>query len=94
MGVSELVEPISRRTQRATPARLTPPVRSGARRPDCGLSLTSYFSGRPTGSLMEQSQLTNWEAAKIGLLLSAGVATLFLIFWPASRSSLSLARMP
>jgi VIT1/CCC1 family predicted Fe2+/Mn2+ transporter len=34
---------------------------------------------------MKQRQLTNWEAAKIGLLLSAGVAFLFLIFWPASR---------
>jgi hypothetical protein len=34
---------------------------------------------------MKQRQLTNWEAAKIGLLLSAGVAFLFVIIWPASR---------
>jgi uncharacterized membrane protein len=34
---------------------------------------------------MKQRQLTNWGAAKIGLLLSAGVAFLFLIIWPASR---------
>jgi hypothetical protein len=34
---------------------------------------------------MKQSQLTTWEAAKIGLLISAGVACLFLIIWPASR---------
>jgi hypothetical protein len=34
---------------------------------------------------MKQTQLTNWGAAKIGLLLSAGVAFLFLIIWPASR---------
>lgn len=34
---------------------------------------------------MKQTKLTNWEAAKIGLLLSAGVAFLLLIFWPASR---------
>jgi hypothetical protein len=33
---------------------------------------------------MKQRQLTNWEAAKIGLLLSAGVAFLLLIIWPAS----------
>ena len=33
---------------------------------------------------MKQRQLTNWEAAKIGLLLSAGVAFL-LIIWPDSR---------
>ena len=35
---------------------------------------------------MKQSQLTNWEAAKIGLLLSAGVAFLLFIIWPASLS--------
>ena len=34
---------------------------------------------------MNQRELTNWEAAKIGALLSAGVAFLFLIIWPASR---------
>lgn len=34
---------------------------------------------------MEQRQLTNWEAAKIGSLFSAGVAGLLLIIWPASR---------
>ena len=34
---------------------------------------------------MKQIQLTNWEAAKIGLLLSAGVGCLLLIIWPASR---------
>ena len=33
---------------------------------------------------MKQSLLTNWEAAKIGLLLSAGVAFLLLIILPAS----------
>lgn len=33
---------------------------------------------------MKQRQLTNWEAAKIGLLLSTGVAFLLLIIWPAS----------
>ncbi|MEP7133375.1 MAG: hypothetical protein ABI904_00440 [Chloroflexota bacterium] len=35
---------------------------------------------------MKQSHLTNWEAAKIGLLLSAGVAFLLFIIWPASLS--------
>ena len=34
---------------------------------------------------MKQRQLTNWEAAKIGLLLSASVAFLFLIIRPDSR---------
>jgi len=34
---------------------------------------------------MKQNQLTNnWEATKIGLVLSAGVAFLLFIFWPAS----------
>jgi len=33
---------------------------------------------------MKQRQLTNWEAAKIGLLLSAAVAFLLLFIWPAS----------
>jgi len=34
---------------------------------------------------MKQKQLTNnWEAAKIGLVLSAGVAFLLFILWPAS----------
>jgi len=34
---------------------------------------------------MKQKQLTNnWEAAKIGLVLSAGVAFLLFIIWPAS----------
>ena len=33
---------------------------------------------------MKQIQLTNWEAAKIGLLLSAGVAVLSLIIRPDS----------
>jgi len=34
---------------------------------------------------MQQKQLTNWEAVKIGGLLSAGLAGLLLIVWPASR---------
>ena len=33
---------------------------------------------------MKQRQLTNWEATKIGLLFSAGVALLLLMIWPAS----------
>jgi hypothetical protein len=34
---------------------------------------------------MKQKQLTNnWEAAKIGFVLSAGVAFLLFIIWPAS----------
>jgi|RhiMetdeSRZDD1v2_1073273.scaffolds.fasta_scaffold13356_11 hypothetical protein len=34
---------------------------------------------------MKQKQLTNnWEAAKIGLVLSAGVSFLLFIIWPAS----------
>ena len=34
---------------------------------------------------MKQNQLTNnWEVAKIGLVLSAGVAFLLFIIWPAS----------
>lgn len=35
---------------------------------------------------MKQSLLTNWEATKIGLVLSAGVAFLLFIIWPASWS--------
>lgn len=35
---------------------------------------------------MKQSQLTNWEATKIGLVFSAGIAFLLLIIWPASLS--------
>jgi hypothetical protein len=34
---------------------------------------------------MKQTQLTYWEAGKIGLLLSAGVTFLFLIIRPESR---------
>jgi hypothetical protein len=34
---------------------------------------------------MKQIQLTNWATAQIGLLLSAGVAFLLLMIWPASR---------
>ena len=34
---------------------------------------------------MKQTQLTQWEAIKIGLLLSAGVTFLFLIIRPDSR---------
>jgi hypothetical protein len=34
--------------------------------------------------IMKQIQLTNWEAAKIGLLLSAGVAVLSLMIQPDS----------
>ncbi len=34
---------------------------------------------------MKQGQLTNWEATKIGLLLSAGVAVLSLMVQPESR---------
>jgi hypothetical protein len=34
---------------------------------------------------MKQIQLTNWATAKIGLLLSAGIAFLLLMIWPASR---------
>jgi len=33
---------------------------------------------------MKQMQLTNWDATKIGLLLSAGVTFLFLIVRPDS----------
>jgi hypothetical protein len=33
---------------------------------------------------MKQRQLTNWEAAKIGLVLSAAVAFLLFMIWPAS----------
>ncbi len=33
---------------------------------------------------MKQIQLTNWEAAKIGLILSAAVSFLFLIIRPDS----------
>ena len=37
------------------------------------------------GDLMKQNQLTNnWEAVKIGLVLSAGVDLLLFIIWPAS----------
>jgi uncharacterized membrane protein YfcA len=35
---------------------------------------------------MKQRQLTNWEATRIGFFLSAGVAGLLLIIWPASRN--------
>lgn len=35
---------------------------------------------------MKQTPLSYWEAAKIGLLLSASIACLCLIFWPESRS--------
>ena len=35
---------------------------------------------------MKQNPLTNWEAAKIGFVFSAGVAFLLLIIWPASLS--------
>lgn len=35
---------------------------------------------------MKQTPLTHWETAKIGLLFSASVAFLLLIFWPDSRN--------
>ena len=35
--------------------------------------------------MKQKIELTNWEAAKIGLLLSAGVTFLFLIIRPDSR---------
>ncbi len=31
---------------------------------------------------MKNGQLTNWEAAKIGFIVSAGVAILSFIIWP------------
>lgn len=34
---------------------------------------------------MKQTQLTHWEATKIGLVLSAGAAFLLLLIWPASH---------
>lgn len=33
---------------------------------------------------MKQSQLANWEATKIGILFSVGVAFVLYIIWPAS----------
>jgi VIT1/CCC1 family predicted Fe2+/Mn2+ transporter len=43
---------------------------------------------------MKQTLLTNWEATKIGLILSAGVAFLLLVLWPASLSFTVFATNP
>jgi hypothetical protein len=43
---------------------------------------------------MKQNVLTNWEATRIGLILSAGVAFLLFVLWPASLSFTVFATHP
>jgi hypothetical protein len=52
----------------------------------CYTALISARDTKEIGYPMKQTQLTHWEAIKIGLYLSVGVAFLSLIIQPDSRA--------